>query len=68
MPKARKPRVSEYSHTIYSNTRSGTKAKNQERHKRLQQQIREAREQSWTEEQRQRKQKRKKRNDGFTVV
>ena len=34
MPKREKQK-SEYSHTIYSNTRSGTKTKNLERHKEL---------------------------------
>jgi len=71
MPKA-PARKSEYSHTIYSNTRSRTKSKHKERHHKLQKELRAARENSWSEETRERNEKirngkRKRRNDGFSV-
>jgi len=64
MPK-REKRVSEYSHTIYSNTRSRTKSKNIARHRARMEENRKIREQSWKEEQE--KPKKKKLNDGFSV-
>merc|ERR1711936_815308 len=62
MPK-REKKVSEYSHTIYSNTRSRTKSKNIKRHKARMEENKKIREASWEEM----RKKRKKINDGFSV-
>ena len=64
MPKGEK-KVSQYSHTIYSNTRSRTKSKNLERHKARMEENKKIRDQSWNEEKA--KKKKKKVNDGFSV-
>jgi len=66
MPK-REKRVSEYSHTIYSNTRSRTKSKNLVRHKERMEENKKVREQSWKEELEKPKKKKKRINDGFSV-
>ena len=75
MPKVERKK-SEFSHTLYSNTRAGTKSRNLVRHKRLQEQLKKAREESWSEEQKRaaekntkfkQKRKKKKLNDGFSV-
>eukprot|EP00092_Neocalanus_flemingeri_P018117 GFUD01019608.1.p1 GENE.GFUD01019608.1~~GFUD01019608.1.p1 ORF type:complete len:364 (+),score=90.61 GFUD01019608.1:44-1135(+) len=65
MPK-REKKASEYSHTIYSNTRSRTKTKNFQRHKARMEENRMIREKSWQEEKDKTK-KKKKINDGFSV-
>jgi len=68
MPKKTNQSKSEYSHTIYSNTRSRTKSKNLELHRRRQRELKEARERSWTDEQKRLKEKRRRqKNDGFNV-
>ena len=75
MPKRKNKPKSEYSHTIYSNTRSRTKSKNIVKYRQLQKEIKEARERSWTEakiEAQNEKEERKKKakrlsNDGFSV-
>jgi len=68
MPKVPKQK-SEYSHTIYSNTRSRAKSKHLERHMRMQKELREAKKASWSDELKEKnKKKRKKKNDGFNVV
>ena len=75
MPKVERKK-SEFSHTLYSNTRAGAKSRNLVRHKRLQEQLKKAREESWSEEQKRaaekntkfkQKRKKKKLNDGFSV-
>jgi len=66
MPKKSKATKSEYSHTIYSNTRSRTKSKNIARHRKRVKRLAVARESAWNEEQEKRKSKKK--NDGFNVV
>ena len=66
MPKREKQK-SEYSHTIYSNTRSRTKTKNLERHKELLKERAE-RKKNITKERSEAKGKRKKKiSDGFSV-
>jgi len=67
MPKREKKKVSEYSHTIYSNTRSRTKSKNLARHKARMEENKKIREQSWKEEKENKSKKKKKLNDGFSV-
>jgi len=75
MPKRNDKPKSEYSHTIYSNTRSRTKKKNMVKYRQLQKEIKEAREKSWSEakieamrEKEERKKKsRRLKNDGFSV-
>jgi len=64
MPKGEK-KVSQYSHTIYSNTRSRTKSKNLARHQARMEENKKIRDQSWNEEKA--KKKKKKVNDGFSV-
>ena len=70
MPKPDKPRKSEYSHTIYSNTRSRTKSKNIDRHK---SRAEDKKIQSdWGQnldlnKKNQKSKKKKKINDGFSV-
>jgi len=66
MPKREMKKKSEYSHTIYSNTRSRTKSKNLETHKARMEENKKSREQSWKEEKAKSK-KKKKANDGFSV-
>ena len=75
MPKVEK-KTSEFSHTLYSNTRAGTKSRNQVRHRKLQEQLKKAREESWSEEEKKaaeknikfkQKKKKAKLNDGFSV-
>ena len=66
MPKREKQK-SEYSHTIYSNTRSRTKTKNLERHKELLKERAE-RKKNIRKERSEAKGKRKKKiSDGFSV-
>jgi len=68
MPKVTNAKKSEYSHTIYSNTRSRTKTKNIKKYRQLQKELADARKKSWTEEKQAREDRRKTlRNDGFTV-
>jgi len=64
MPK-REKKTSEYSHTIYSNTRSRTKSKNIARHQARMEENKKIREESWQAEKD--KKKKKKLNDGFSV-
>jgi len=64
MPK-REKKVSQYSHTIYSNTRSRTKSKNIKRHKARMEENKIIREKSWKDENI--KNKKKKMNDGFNI-
>lgn len=68
MPKAPKKK-SEYSHTIYSNTRSRAKSKNLERHQRRLADVQRVKEKALEEELRQSGKERKKKplNMGFTV-
>merc|ERR1719483_1857583 len=63
MPKREMKEKSEYSHTIYSNTRSRTKSKNLETHKARMEENKKSRDQSWKEEKAKSK-KKKKANDG----
>jgi len=62
MPK-RSKQASEYSHTIYSNTRSRTKSKNLERHKQRQKEMKE----KLKENKKASKPAKKKMSDGFNV-
>jgi len=72
MPKAVNPKKSEYSHTIYSNTRSRTKSKNMAKHRRLVKELNSSRLKAWKLDQNikeeSRKKRKKKKNDGFNVV
>jgi len=72
MPKAVNPKKSEYSHTIYSNTRSRTKSKNMVKHRRLVKELNSSRLKAWKLDQNikeeNRKKRKKKKNDGFNVV
>ena len=61
MPKRAK-QTSEYSHTIYSNTRSRTKSKNLERHKLRQKEMKEKLKEKKTSQP-----AKKKISDGFSV-
>jgi len=63
MPK-RENQKSEYSHTIYSNTRSGTKKKNLERHKKRKE---EEKKRALAKDLKSTPKKRKKISDGFSV-
>jgi len=64
MPK-REKKVSQYSHTIYSNTRSRTKSKNLKTHLARMEENKKIREKSWQDEKM--KNKKKKISDGFSV-
>ncbi len=61
------PRKSEYSHTIYSNTRSRTKSKNLERHQRRLAEVKRAKEEQQLLQAADTQKKKKKLNTGFTV-
>ena len=61
------PRKSEYSHTIYSNTRSRTKSKNLERHQRRLAEVKRAKEEQQLLQAADTQKKKKKLNTGFSV-
>jgi hypothetical protein len=61
------PRKSEYSHTIYSNTRSRTKSKNLEQHQRRLAEVKRVKEEQQLLQAADTQKKKKKLNMGFTV-